>query len=58
MNHMLSSGGQGEGKQDRIRAEVWIVKKVVAQECGTVRPVAYFGRGQMGMLIHRGCVSA
>lgn len=45
---MLSSGGQGESKQDRFFAEVWIVKKVIAQECDTVRPVAYFGRGQMG----------
>lgn len=45
---MLGSSGQCESRQDTILAEIGIVKKLVAQNCGTVRPVAYFSLGKTG----------
>lgn len=48
MNHVLSSGEQGERKQDRVLAGVGVAKKLVTQDCGTVCLVAYIGLGQTG----------
>lgn len=48
VSYVLSSGGQGDGEQDRILANNAIIKKVVEQECGIICPVAYIGLGQTG----------
>lgn len=48
VNHVLSSGGQGDGEQDRVLANSGIVKKAVEQECGIMCLVAHIGFGQTG----------
>lgn len=48
MNPVLGSGRQGDSKQLRVHLELVIVKKAVAQECGIVCIVAYFGLGLTG----------
>lgn len=65
VNHVLSSGGKGDGKQDRILANYGIIKKVAEQECGINE--LYVQSHTLGLvkraensfrLIHRSCSPA